>query len=73
MRSLSLRKVLKTVKAIESNKNTGGMLKSSAAESECFYCKKKGHWKRNCKKYLADKRIGSVTSDPGITPNVIEN
>jgi hypothetical protein len=24
-------------------------------ETECFYCKGTGHWKRNCKKYLADK------------------
>ena len=63
----------KMVKAKESNKNTGDKLKSSAGESECFYCKEKGHWKLNCKKYLTDKRNGSVTSDPGITPNVIEN
>ena len=24
-------------------------------ETECFYCKGTGHWKRNCPKYLADK------------------
>jgi hypothetical protein len=24
-------------------------------ETECFYCKGMGHWKRNCPKYLADK------------------
>ena len=32
-------------------------------ETECFYCKGKGHWKRNCPKYLADKNsmlFGSV-------------
>ena len=33
-------------------------------ETECFYYKQKGHWKRNCKKYLADKKNGS--SDKGI-------
>nr|KYP45195.1 Retrovirus-related Pol polyprotein from transposon TNT 1-94 [Cajanus cajan] len=22
------------------------------SDVECFYCKQKGHWKRNCKKYL---------------------
>ena len=60
------------MKAKESNKNTGGELKSSAAESECFYCKEKGHWKRNCKKYLASKKDGSKTSGLGITINVIE-
>src|SRR3954469_16301938 len=25
-------------------------------ETECFYCKGKGHWKRNCPKYLRDKK-----------------
>ena len=29
-------------------------------ETECFYCKGKGHWKRNCPKYLADKKAGKV-------------
>jgi hypothetical protein len=24
-----------------------------AADAECFYCKELGHWKRNCKQYLA--------------------
>src|SRR4051812_37492124 len=27
---------------------------------ECFYCKDKGHWKRNCPKYLADKKAGTI-------------
>ena len=29
-------------------------------ETECFYCKQTGHWKRNCAKYLADKKDGKV-------------
>ena len=29
-------------------------------ETECFYCKGTGHWKRNCLKYLADKKDGKV-------------
>ena len=29
-------------------------------ETECFYCKGKGHWKRSCPKYLADKKAGNV-------------
>ena len=29
-------------------------------ETECFYCKQTGHWKRNCLKYLADKKDGKV-------------
>ena len=36
-------------------KNKGGATK----ESECFYYKQKGQWKRNCKKYLAAKKNGS--------------
>ena len=29
-------------------------------KTECFYCKRTGHWKRNCPKYLADKKDGNV-------------
>jgi hypothetical protein len=29
-------------------------------ETECFYCKGNGHWKRNCPKYLAYKKAGNV-------------
>src|SRR4051812_29743910 len=29
-------------------------------ETECFYCKGSGHWKRNCPKYLADKKAGKT-------------
>ena len=29
-------------------------------ETECFYCKGTGHWKRSCPKYLADKKDGKV-------------
>ena len=29
-------------------------------ETECFYCKGTGHWKRNCPKYLANKQDGKV-------------
>ena len=32
----------------------------SKPETECFYCKGTGHWKRNCPKYLADKKDGKV-------------
>ena len=28
------------------------------ASVECFYCKEKGHWKRNCPKYLEDRKSG---------------
>src|SRR3954467_13782521 len=34
---------------------------------ECFYCKGEGHWKRNCPKYLKDKKAGKVVKrDEGI-------
>ena len=29
-------------------------------ETECFYCKGTGHWKRNCPNYLADKKDDKV-------------
>src|SRR3954464_6122306 len=29
-------------------------------DTECFYCKDKGHWKCNCPKYLADKKAGTI-------------
>ena len=29
-------------------------------ETECFYCKGTGHWKRNFPKYLVDKKDGKV-------------
>src|SRR4051812_7138876 len=34
---------------------------------ECFYCKGEGHWKRNCPKYIKDKKAGKVAKrDEGI-------
>ena len=29
-------------------------------ETECFYCKGNGHWKRKCPEYLVDKKDGEV-------------
>ena len=29
-------------------------------ETECFYCKGTSHWKRNCPKYLAEKKDSKV-------------
>ena len=29
-------------------------------DTECYYCKGKGHWKRNCPKYLADLKNGNI-------------
>ena len=35
-------------------------------EQKCFYCNQNGHWKRNCPKYLKDKKDGNVASTSGI-------
>ena len=29
-------------------------------ETECFYCKRNGHWKRKCPEHLVDKKDGKV-------------
>jgi hypothetical protein len=42
-------------------------------DEQCFHCYKKGHWFRNCKKYLEEqkkKKKGSETSASGI--NIIK-
>ncbi|KAI5435633.1 hypothetical protein KIW84_022156 [Lathyrus oleraceus] len=48
-----------TVAALKPN---GGIAK----EGTCFHCGKTGHWKRNCPKYLEDKKNGVETSTSGI-------
>ena len=30
-----------------------GKKKTDKNKAECFYCKKLGHWKRNCPQYIA--------------------
>ncbi|XP_056695011.1 uncharacterized protein [Spinacia oleracea] len=37
----------------------------SPADSEYFYCKKKGHWKRDCLKKKEDEKNGNVASTSG--------
>ncbi|KAK1645527.1 hypothetical protein QYE76_063332 [Lolium multiflorum] len=38
-------------------------------ETVCYYCQGKGHWKRNCSKYLADLKSGHVKKN-GIFDNL---
>ena len=45
----------KQVDALEKKPKSG-----HKPETECFYCKRIGHWKRSCPKYLADKKDGKV-------------
>ena len=42
--------------------------KASKPETECFFYKEKGHWKRNCPKYIAEKKkTGGPTTSSGIS------
>ncbi|KAL3626859.1 hypothetical protein CASFOL_029264 [Castilleja foliolosa] len=40
--------------------------KTSLAESQCFYCNVKGHYRRDCPKFLEDVKNGTVANIPGI-------
>ena len=50
----------------KSNKQVAAQVKKPKSgpkpETKCFYCKRTGHWKRNCPKYLADKKDGKVNN-----------
>ena len=63
----------KTVKKGKGKGKTLPSKKGKMAEAECFFCHKKGHWKRNCASYLADKKKQVVASSSGIfvTTNII--
>ena len=50
-----------------------GKPKSGASsDAECFFCKEKGHWKRNCKKYLAEKKKTGKSSSGMSVIHVID-
>ncbi|KAK2448130.1 secreted RxLR effector protein [Trifolium repens] len=56
-------------KGVAKPKQTAPALKPSgsiAKEGNCFYCGKTGHWKRNCPKYLEDKKKGVAPTTSGI-------
>ncbi|TYK01209.1 gag/pol protein [Cucumis melo var. makuwa] len=37
--------------------------KAKAAKGICFHCNQEGHWKRNCPKYLAEKKKAKQVGD----------
>jgi hypothetical protein len=48
------------VKKTASFKKKGKPKGGAKTETVCHYCKGTGHWKRNCKKYLEDKKSGKT-------------
>src|SRR6266540_6139385 len=53
-------------KADSSSKDRKPKKPSATSSAACFHCQDVGHWKRNCPKYLEDKKKGSLTSTSGI-------
>ncbi|KAK1668852.1 hypothetical protein QYE76_057011 [Lolium multiflorum] len=43
---------------------------SPKPETVCYYCQGKGHWKRNCTKYLADRRAAMPRRKEFLTKEV---
>ncbi|KAI5424469.1 hypothetical protein KIW84_030598 [Lathyrus oleraceus] len=60
------KEVAKPKPTVAALKPSGGIEK----EGTCFHCGKTRHWKRNCPKYLEDKKNGVETSTSGIFPRV---
>jgi hypothetical protein len=56
------KEVAKPRPTVAALKPIGGIAKADT----CFHCGKTGHWKRNCPKYLEDKKNGVETSTSSI-------
>ncbi|KAI5419605.1 hypothetical protein KIW84_043680 [Lathyrus oleraceus] len=65
------KEVAKPKPTVAALKPSGGITK----EGTCFNCGKTGHWKRNCPKYLEDKKNGveTSTSDTGCGSHICTN
>jgi hypothetical protein len=44
--------------------------KGATPDQACHYCSNVGHWKRNCPKFLEDKKTGRVTTDGNFSSNI---
>ena len=47
------KKKKKKVVGVTSGQTSGKRNKPGVSQGECFFCKKQGHWKRNCPLYIA--------------------
>ncbi|KAI5437130.1 hypothetical protein KIW84_023304 [Lathyrus oleraceus] len=63
------KEVAKPKPTVDALKPNGGIAK----EGTCFHCGKTGHWKRNCPKYLEDKKNGVETSTSGAERELIRH
>ena len=41
-------------------------------DTECFYCKGEGHWKRNCPKYMADLKNDNIKKKGIVDIHIID-
>ena len=54
-------------KARKTSKKSKASKPGPKPETECFFCKENDHWKRNCPKYIAEKKkTGASATSSGI-------
>ena len=59
-------------KSKDKGKGKGGKKGGNVDSQSCFYCHKKGHWKRDCRKLKSDIAKGIVTSDANGVVRAVE-